>query len=95
MARRLFLVLLVCVLAPLAAGCGDEKTAAVEGLEKIKQACENNDKDLAKQITDDLRGRNKRFDKAFEEAIKDKGGSPNYCSPLLHNELMSRIEHGS
>lgn len=94
MARRLFFAL-VCVLVPLAAGCGNEKKGAVEGLEKIKEACAANEKDLAKQIAEDLRSRNKIFDKAFDAAIDDKRGSVNYCSPLLHTEVALRIEHGS
>jgi len=94
MASR-FAFALVCVLVPLAAGCGNDKKGAIEGLEKIKQACEANDKDLAKQITEDLRSKNKVFDKAFDAAIDDKRGSVNYCSPLLHTEVGLRIEHGS
>jgi hypothetical protein len=93
MARRLFFVALF-VTSAFAAGCGSEKKGAVEGLEKIKEACQANDKDLARQITEDLRAKNKIFDKAFAAAIE--GNSlPNYCSPLLHTEVSLRIEHGS
>jgi hypothetical protein len=92
--KRLFLVL-VCALVPLAAGCGTEKKGALEGLEKIKAACDDNDKDLAKKLIEDLRSKNKVFDKAFDAATEDKRGSVNHCSPLLHDELVQRIEHGS
>ena len=95
MHRRLFFVL-ACVLVPLAAaGCGNEKKDAIEGLDQIKAACAANDKDLAKKITEDIRAKNKLFDKAFDAAIDDKRGSVNHCSPLLHTEVALRIEHGS
>lgn len=94
MVRRLT-ALLLCALVPLAAGCSSEKEKAVSGLEQIKQSCQDNDKDLAKKLTEDLRAKNKTFDKAFDAAIDDKRGSVNYCSPLLHNEIQLRIEHGS
>lgn len=88
-------LVLVCALVPLAAGCGSDKKEALDGLEKIKAACADNDKDLAKKLTEDLRAKNKVFDKAFDAAIDDKRGSVNYCSPLLHTEVSLRIEHGS
>jgi len=46
-------------------------------------------------MAEDLRAKNKTFDKAFGAAIDDKRGSVNYCSPLLFGELTQRIEHGS
>jgi hypothetical protein len=95
MARRLVFIL-ACVLVPIAAaGCGTDKKNALQGLETIKEACKGNDKDLAKKLTDDLRAKNKVFDKAFDAAIEDKRSSVNYCSPLLHTEVELRIEHGS
>jgi hypothetical protein len=94
MARRLVLVLVGLVL-PLSAGCGSDKANALEGLEQIKAACAGNDKDLAKKLAEDLRAKNKVFDKAFDAAIDDKRGSVNYCSPLLHNEISLRLQHGS
>ncbi len=51
-------------------------------------------KDLAKSVAEDLRAKNKVFDKAFDAAIDDKRGSVNYCSPLLHNEIALRLQHG-
>jgi hypothetical protein len=92
---RRFVVVVVCGLAALVAGCGGEKKGALEGLEKIKGACAENDKDLAKSIAEGLRKSNKVFEKAFDAAIDDKRGSVNYCSPLLHNEVQLRIEHGT
>jgi hypothetical protein len=94
MVRRSFLVL-VAVLVPFAAGCGNDKKEALEGLDKIKEACSANEKDLAKKVASDLRATNKVFDKAFAAAIDDKQGSFNICSPLLHSEVSMRIEHGS
>jgi hypothetical protein len=94
MVRRLFLVL-VAVLVPFAAACGNEKKDALEGLEKIKAACSANEKDLAKKLAEDLKGQNKIFEKAFDAAIDDKRGSYNICSPTLHSEINVRIEHGS
>lgn len=94
MARRLFLVLIV-VLVPFAAGCGNEKKEAAEGVEKIKAACQDNDKDLAKKIAEDLGKDNKTFNKAFDAAIDDKRGSYNICDPRLHSEMAYRIQHGS
>jgi len=85
----------LCGLVPVFAGCGGEKQGALDGLEKIKAACSDNDKDLAKTVAEGLRKSNKVFDKAFDAAIDDKRGSVNYCSPLLHNEVQQRIEHGS
>ncbi len=92
---RKFVVVVVCGLASLVAGCGGEKKGALEGLEKIKGACAENDKDLAKSIAEGLRKTNKVFEKAFGAAIEDKGGSVNYCSPLLHSEVQQRIDHGT
>lgn len=94
MVRRFFLVL-VCGLAALSAGCGGDKKEALDGLEKMKAACAENDKDLARTIAEGLRKSNKVFEKAFSAAVEEKGGSINYCSPLLHNEVSLRIEHGS
>ena len=94
MARRIGLVLVGVVLA-FAAGCGSDKGNALEGLEQIKAACGENDKDLAKSLAEDLRAKNKVFDKAFDAAIDDKRGSVNHCSPLLHNEITLRLQHGS
>ena len=94
MFRRL-LIVLVCGLVSVVAGCAGEKQDALDGLEKIKAACADNDKDLAKTVAEGLRKSNKVFDKAFDAAIDDKRGSVNYCSPLLHNEVQQRIEHGS
>lgn len=94
MARRLVLVL-VCLALPCAAGGGSDKENALEGLEQVKAACAGNDKDLAKKLAEDLRAKNKVFDKAFDAAIDDKRGSVNYCSPLLHNEISLRLQHGS
>lgn len=94
MVRRLFLVL-VAVLVPFAAGCGNEKKEALEGLEKIKEACSANEKDLAKKVAEDLGAQNKIFSKAFDAAIDEKRGSYNICSPQLHSEVSYRIQHGS
>lgn len=94
MVRRWFLVV-VAVVVPFAAGCGNEKREALEGLEKITEACTGNEKDLAKKLAEDLRAQNKIFDKAFDAAIDDKRGSYNICSPQLHSEITLRIEHGS
>lgn len=88
-------VLVVVLALPFAAGCGSDKEKAHEGLEQIKAACADNDKDLAKKLAEDLRKANKVFDKAFDAAIDDKRGSVNYCSPLLHNEISLRLTHGS
>lgn len=99
MVRRLsfnLVLVLACGLVPLAlAGCGTEKKNAREGLETIKEACKNNDKDLAKKLTEDLRAKNKVFDKAFDAAIDQNRANVNHCSPLLHTEVELRIEHGS
>lgn len=94
MSRRLVLALVFLVL-PFAAGCSSDKEKAIDGLEQIKAACSDNDKDLAKKLTEDLRAKNKVFDKAFDAAIDDKRGSVNHCSPLLHNEITLRLQHGS
>jgi hypothetical protein len=94
MVRRLCVVL-VGVMVLLVAGCASDKKKAADGLEEIKTACSANDKDLAKKLTEDLRAKNKVFDKAFDAAIDDKRGAVNYCSPLLHTEVSLRIEHGS
>lgn len=94
MIRRFVLVLLAAVV-PLAAGCGNEKKDAQEGLEKIKEACSANDKDLAKKLAEDLAAKNKIFNKAFDAAIDDKRGSYNICSPQLHSEVSYRIQHGA
>lgn len=94
MGRRLVLIF-VCLTLPVYAGCGSDKENALEGLEQIKAACAGNDKDLAKKLAEDLRTKNKVFDKAFDAAIDDKRGSVNYCSPLLHNEIGLRLQHGS
>ena len=92
---RRFVVVVGCCVASLVAGCGGEKQGALDGLEKIKAACSDNDKDLAKTVAEGLRKSNKVFDKAFDAAIDDQRGSVNYCSPLLHNEVQQRIEHGA
>lgn len=94
MIRRLFLVLVASVV-PFTAGCGNEKQEALEGLEKIKEACSTNEKDLAKKLAEDLSAKNKIFNKAFDAAIDDKRGSYNICSPQLHSEVSYRIQHGS
>lgn len=94
MVRRWFLVL-IAASVPLVAGCGNDKKDALDGLEKIKEACAGNEKDLAKKLAEDLRAKNKVFDKAFDAAIDDKRGAVNICSPLLHTEVALRIEHGS
>ena len=93
MVRR-FLVVWIAALVPIAAGCGNEKKEALEGLEQIKAACEDNEKDLAKKIGEDLRAKNKIFGKAFSAAT-DGSGSVNICSPLLHNQISTLIQHGS
>ncbi len=84
-----------CLTSLMIVGCGTDKDKAMQGLEQIKAACTDNDKDLAKKLTEDLRGKNKVFDKAFDAAIDDKRGSVNYCSPLLHSEITLRLQHGS
>ncbi|MEZ4302359.1 MAG: hypothetical protein R3B70_45955 [Polyangiaceae bacterium] len=94
MVRR-FLPLVVALLIPLSAGCGDEKKEAIEGLEKIKEACDANQKDVAKKIAEELSEKNKTFHKAFDAAIDDKRGSFDICLPTLHSELALRLEHGS
>ena len=91
---RRFVVVLVALSLALVAGCGNEKKGALEGLEKIKAACAENDKDLAKKMVEDLSKENKVFVKAFKAAIEGNS-SPNYCSPLLHTEVQMRIEHGT
>lgn len=93
MVRRLFPVLVVGLAAALV-GCGGDRADALDGLEKMKAACSENDKDLARTIAENLRKSNKVFEKAFSAAVEEKGGSINYCSPLLHNEVTLRIEHG-
>jgi len=47
MARWLFFPL-IPALALFALGCGNEKKEALEGVERLKAACADNDKDLAK-----------------------------------------------
>jgi len=94
MVRRLFPVL-VGGLVAFVVGCGGDKKEALEGLENMKAACSENDKDLAKAVAENLRKSNKVFAKAFDAATEEKGGSVNYCSPLLHNEVTQRIEHGN
>lgn len=95
MLRRFVVVLFALCVPVVVAGCGNDKKEALEGLEKVKAACADNDKDLAKTIAEGLRKQNKVFDKAFDAAIDDKRGSVNYCSPLLHTEVQLRIEHGT
>lgn len=94
MVRRMFLVLVAAVV-PFTAGCGNEKKEALEGLDKIKEACAANEKDLAKQVAEELSAKNKIFNKAFDAAIDDKRGSYNICSPTLHSEVSYRIQHGA
>jgi len=95
MFRRLGFAIAVGLVTFAAAGCGNDKKAAIEGLASIKEACEGNDKDLAKKLIEDLRLKNKVFDKAFDAAIDDQRGNVNHCSTKLHNEITLRIEHGS
>lgn len=94
MARRWFPVLFAA-LVPLVAGCSNEKKDALLGLEKIKAACEDNDKAIANKLAEDLRAQNKIFSKAFSAATDDAPGSVNICSPLLHNRISTMIQHGS
>jgi hypothetical protein len=93
MVRRLFVVWIAASVA-LIAGCGNDKKEALKGLEQIKAACDDNEKDLAKKIAEDLRAKNKIFEKAFSTAT-DGNPSPNFCSPLLHNQITTMIQHGS
>lgn len=95
MLRRSLFTLAFAALSLAAAGCANEKTEAIEGLEQIKGACTAGDKDLARKLAEDLRVKNKIFDKAFAAATDDKGGTVDHCSPKLHNEVGLRIEHGN
>jgi hypothetical protein len=81
------------VLATLSVGCGKDKADALAELQRVKQACDSNDRQHAQDLMLAAAGKNKTFAKSFQFVTADLPDKTmvDACGPIF-DKVKAHLE---